>query len=103
MIRFTQELIENLPDWGPQRFAAALQTLQLTFASFFFAIRAGAVVALAPPSRFPDLRWVSILSIELGRGPPALVIHFIIYFGLPPAVPQLEFDSLTAAVIGLGL
>jgi His/Glu/Gln/Arg/opine family amino acid ABC transporter permease subunit len=103
MIRFTQELIENLPDWGPQMFAAALQTLQLTFASFFFAIVAGAVVALARTSRFAALRWVSILYIEIGRGTPALVILFIIYFGLPTAVPQLEFDSFTAAVIGLGL
>jgi len=103
MIRFTQELIENLPDWGPQMLAAALQTLQLTAASFLLAIVIGAIVALARTSRFPALRWIAILYIEVGRGTPALVILFIIYFGLPTAFPQLEFDSFTAAVAGLGL
>jgi polar amino acid transport system permease protein len=103
MIRFTQELIENLPEWGPQMLAAALQTLQLTAASFLFATVAGVIVALARTSRFATLRWIAILYIEIGRGTPALVILFIIYFGLPTAFPQLEFDSFTAAVVGLGL
>ena len=58
---------------------------------------------LARTSRFPTLRWIAILYIEVGRGTPALVILFIIYFGLPTALPQLEFDSFTAAVVGLGL
>ncbi len=103
MIRFTQELIANLPEWGPQMLAAALQTLQLTLASFVVATLIGAVVALARTSRFALLQWLSIFYIEVGRGTPALVILFIIYFGLPTALPQLEFDSFTAAVIGLGL
>jgi His/Glu/Gln/Arg/opine family amino acid ABC transporter permease subunit len=103
MIRFTQELFENLPEWGPQMLAAALQTLQLTAASFLLAVLIGAIVALARTSRFPVLRWIAIVYIEVGRGTPALVILFIIYFGLPTALPQLEFDSFTAAVAGLGL
>ncbi len=103
MIRFTQELLENLPEWGPQMLAAALQTLQLTLASFLFATIMGAIVALARTSRFPALRWIAIVFIEVGRGTPALVILFIIYFGLPTILPALEFDSFTAAVIGLGL
>jgi len=103
MIRFAQELFDNLPDWGPQMLAAALQTLQLTAASFLLAVLIGALVALARTSRFPALRWIAILYIEVGRGTPALVILFIIYFGLPTAFPQLEFDSFTAAVVGLGL
>jgi His/Glu/Gln/Arg/opine family amino acid ABC transporter permease subunit len=103
MIRFAQELIENLPEWGPQMLGAALQTLQLTAASFLLAMLIGAIVALARTSRFLTLRWIAILYIEIGRGTPALVILFIIYFGLPTALPQLEFDSFTAAVVGLGL
>src|SRR3954447_19672263 len=103
MIKFTRELLEHLPDWGPQMFAAALQTLQMTAASFLFAAVAGVIVALARTSRFASFRWIAILYIEVGRGTPALVILFIIYFGLPTALPQLEFDSFTAAVVGLGL
>jgi His/Glu/Gln/Arg/opine family amino acid ABC transporter permease subunit len=103
MIRFTQELLENLPEWGPQMLAAALQTLQLTAASFVIAMVVGAVVALARTSRSTVLQWLSILFIEVGRGTPALVILFVIYFGLPAVFPQLEFDSFTAAAVGLGL
>ena len=103
MIRFGQELLENLPEWGPQMLAAALQTLQLTLASFLVAMLIGAVVALARTSRFKTLQWITILFIEVGRGTPALVILFVIYFGLPSVLPQLEFDSFTAATIGLGL
>jgi polar amino acid transport system permease protein len=44
-----------------------------------------------------------IIYVEIGRGTPALVILFLIYFGLPSIIPTLEFDSFTAAVIGLGL
>jgi His/Glu/Gln/Arg/opine family amino acid ABC transporter permease subunit len=103
MIRFVQELIANLPEWGPQMLAAALQTLQLTLASFVIAMALGAIVALTRTSRSATLRWVSIVFIEVGRGTPALVILFVIYFGLPSVFPQLEFDSFTAAAIGLGL
>jgi His/Glu/Gln/Arg/opine family amino acid ABC transporter permease subunit len=103
MIRFGQELLENLPDWGPELLAAALQTLQLTAASFVIAMLVGAVVALARTSRSHVLAWLAILYIEVGRGTPALVILFVIYFGLPAVFPQLQFDSFTAAAIGLGL
>jgi His/Glu/Gln/Arg/opine family amino acid ABC transporter permease subunit len=103
MIRFSQELLENLPDWGPQLLLAALQTLQLTLASFLVAMLVGAVVALARTSRSRALQWGSTIFIEVGRGTPALVILFVIYFGLPSVAPQLEFDSFTAATIGLGI
>lgn len=103
MIRFAEELLENLPEWGPQMLEAALQTLQLTLASFVIALLVGAVVALTRTSRSKILQMISIVFIEVGRGTPALVILFVIYFGLPSVFPQLEFDSFTAAAIGLGL
>jgi His/Glu/Gln/Arg/opine family amino acid ABC transporter permease subunit len=103
MIGFAQELWSRLPEWGPQMLAAALQTLQLTLASFLIALAIGAIVALARTSRSALLQWISVLYVEVGRGTPALVILFVIYFGLPAVFPQLEFDSFTAAAIGLGL
>jgi His/Glu/Gln/Arg/opine family amino acid ABC transporter permease subunit len=103
MIRFTQELIENLPAWGPQMLAAALQTIQLTLASLLIALLAGVLVALTRTSRSALLRWIAIVFVEVGRGTPALVILFVIYFGVPAVFPRLEFNSFTAAAIGLGL
>jgi ABC-type amino acid transport system permease subunit len=39
----------------------------------------------------------------VARGTPALVILFLIYFGLPNVFPWINFSSLSAAVLGLGL
>jgi His/Glu/Gln/Arg/opine family amino acid ABC transporter permease subunit len=103
MIDFWASIWENLPDWGPQMLLAALQTLKLTAASFVLAVAFGIVVALLRLSPLAPLRWFAIVFIEVGRGMPALVILFLIYFGLPAVVPWLEFNSFTAAVVGLGL
>src|ERR1700753_1652086 len=98
-----QALIQNLPAWIPQFLAAALQTLELTVVSFVIAIFVGVVVALLRRIHFPPLRWLMVGFVEVGRGTPALVILFLIYFALPDLIPALSLDSFTAAVIGLGL
>jgi His/Glu/Gln/Arg/opine family amino acid ABC transporter permease subunit len=103
MTDFFTSIWENLPDWGPQLLAAALQTLQLTAASFLVAVLFGIAAALLRLSPARPLRWAAIVFIEVGRGTPALVILFIIYFGIPTVLPGLELNSFTAAVLGLGL
>jgi His/Glu/Gln/Arg/opine family amino acid ABC transporter permease subunit len=67
------------------------------------AILGGAVVALARVSRRAAVRRTATVYVEVARGLPALVILFLIYFGLPSLSPWLGLDSFTAAVIGLGL
>ena len=103
MIGFWRQLWDNLPDWGPQMAAAALQTIELTSTSLVVALLLGAIVALLRTAPATPLRWLAIVYIEVGRGTPALVILFVIYFGLPAVAPALQFDSFTAATIGLGL
>jgi His/Glu/Gln/Arg/opine family amino acid ABC transporter permease subunit len=103
MIGFLASIWENLPDWGPQLLAAALQTLRMTGAAFVVAVLMGAAAALLRLSHLAPLRWLAITYIEIGRGTPALVILFLIYFGLPSVLPMLELDSFAAAVVGLGL
>ncbi len=103
MARFLHQLLLNLPDWTPQLLAAALQTLQLTGASFIVAVIVGIIVALLRLSPIGPLRWAMVVFVEVGRGTPALVILFLIYFGLPSVFPTLELDSFSAAVLGLGL
>lgn len=103
MVEFLRSIAENLPDWLPQLLVACGWTLKMTAASFVVAVAGGIVVALARRSRFVLLRALAVVYVEILRGMPALVILFLIYFALPTAVPALEFDSFTAAVIGLGL
>ena len=103
MNQFWGPLIEGLPDWLPQLLWAALQTLQLTALSFLVAVPVGIIVVLLRLSPFWPLRWAAIGWIEVARGTPALVILFLIYFGLPSVFPWINLNSLTAAVAGLGL
>jgi His/Glu/Gln/Arg/opine family amino acid ABC transporter permease subunit len=98
-----QDLIANLPEWIPQFLWASLQTLQLTAAAFVLAVIIGIVVALLRRSPIAPIRWVMVAFVEVGRGTPALVILFLIYFALPDSIPALSLDSFTAAAIGLGL
>lgn len=98
-----QGLLENLPEWLPQFLWASLQTLELTAVSFVLAVLIGIVVALLRRTRFAPIRWAMVAFVEVGRGTPALVILFLIYFALPDSIPALSLDSFTAAVIGLGL
>jgi His/Glu/Gln/Arg/opine family amino acid ABC transporter permease subunit len=96
-------LIQHLPEWVPQFFVAALQTLELTVVSFIIAVIVGITVALLRRWHFGPVQWPMVAFVELGRGTPALVILFLIYFALPDQIPALSLDSFTAAVIGLGL
>jgi len=98
-----QDLIDNLPDWIPQFLWASLQTLQLTAAAFVLAVIIGIIVALLRRTRWAPIRWAMISFVEVGRGTPALVILFLIYFALPDSFPALSLDSFAAAAIGLGL
>jgi len=103
MNQFWAPLIEGLPDWLPQLGWAAVQTVQMTILSFLVAVPLGIVVVLLRVSRWRWLRWLAIAWIEVARGTPALVILFLIYFGLPSVFPWINFSSLSAAVLGLGL
>lgn len=96
-------LIENLPEWVPQFLWASLQTLQLTLAAFVLAVLIGIAVALLRRTRVAPIRWAMVAFVEVGRGTPALVILFLIYFALPDLLPALSLDSFTAAALGLGL
>lgn len=103
MGEFLRSIAENLPEWLPQLLVACGETLKLTAVSFVIAVLGGMLVALLRRSGNGLLRAAAIVYIEIARGMPALVILFLIYFALPTALPALEFDSFTAACIGLGL
>ena len=96
-------LIDNLPEWVPQFLWASLQTLQLTLAAFVLAVIVGIVVVLLRRTHIAPIRWAMVAFVEVGRGTPALVILFLIYFALPDLIPALSLDSFTAAAVGLGL
>ncbi len=104
MIEFLNVYREHLGEWLPQLLIACLGTLDLMVFSFVLAAVAGLLVALMRVSRSRLFHAIAITYVEVMRGMPALVILFLIYFGLGGlGVSWLKFTSYQAAILGLGL
>ncbi|MCD2443098.1 amino acid ABC transporter permease [Agromyces sp. SYSU K20354] len=89
------DLVEYLPRLGQ----GLVVSLQLTALSVVFGYVIGLVFALGVSSRRPWLKWPALVAVEVGRGIPALVVLYIVYFGLPAL--GVLFENFWAAVIGL--
>ena len=99
------EFFAKLWEWAPEVFPflikASVVTLQVTAGSLALALVLGIFVAVARISSFKLLSYPALIYTDVMRGTPALVQLFIIYFGLSDL--GLEFDPISAAIIGLGL
>jgi His/Glu/Gln/Arg/opine family amino acid ABC transporter permease subunit len=104
LIQFLNVYRQHVNDWLPELLLASLGTLQLMVLSFVLATLIGLAVALLRVSRMRPLRAIAIAYVEVARGLPALVILFLIYFGLGGlGIAWLKFTSYQAAVLGLGI
>ena len=104
MIEFLDVYRRHFTEWLPELLIACLGTLELMAFSFMLAVVIGLVVALMRVSRSRFLRSAAVVYVEVFRGLPALVILFLIYFGLGGlGVEWLKFTSYEAAILGLGL
>ena len=99
------EFFDKLWEWAPEVFPflikASVVTLQVTAGSLALALVLGIFVAVARISSYKLLAYPALIFTDVMRGTPALVQLFIIYFGLSDL--GLEFDPISAAIIGLGL
>lgn len=87
--------VEYLPRLGN----GLLVSLQLTLISVSVGYVVGLFFALGSSSQRRWLRWLSIGVVEIGRGIPALVVLYMVYFGLPSFGILLE--NFTAAATAL--
>ncbi|MDR1791204.1 MAG: amino acid ABC transporter permease [Propionibacteriaceae bacterium] len=88
--------------WGdnfPQMLAGMGVSLQLTLGALVMGIPLGLLLALGVSSKLRLLRWVCLALVEVGRGAPALVVLYVVYYGLP--VLKLSPEAMTCAYIGL--
>jgi polar amino acid transport system permease protein len=97
-----------MPDWVEPVVRYVLQeglpgTLRVSAFAVVGSALIGIVFGTLLTIRFLPLEAAIRLYIEVFRGLPILVTVFIVYFGLPSAVPRLEFTALTAASIALVL
>ncbi|WOQ15741.1 amino acid ABC transporter permease [Raineyella sp. W15-4] len=83
----------------PQMLAGLGVSVQLTLLSLLLGLPLGLLLALGVTAPPRPLRWLSIGLVETGRGAPALVILYVVYFGLP--ILHWTPEALVSAVIGL--
>lgn len=88
-------------DIAPRLLQGTATTFQLTIFAIGLGLLGGVLLALGRVYGSKPIYWVSTAYVQFVRGTPVLVQLFLIYYGLPTF--EIRLDSLTAAIIGLGL
>jgi polar amino acid transport system permease protein len=80
-------------------------TLIYTALAFVFGLALGLVIAMMKLSSIGPYRWFANAYVELFRGLPALVVLFMVAYGIPNAFPGFQFpgDIYGKVMVGLGL
>lgn len=92
---------EMFPEISTRILKGAVVTLEVTFMAAIGAIIVGLLLTFMQRSRFKPVSLAAKVYVEVVRGIPAMVILFIIYFGLPET--GIALSPITSAVIGLSL
>lgn len=82
-----------------------VNTLIYTALAFVFAFLLGLLLAMMKLSSIGPYRWVATAYVEFFRGVPALVVLFMVAFGIPNAFPGFKFPGgqLGMVMVGLGV
>ncbi|MDO9396287.1 MAG: amino acid ABC transporter permease [Herbiconiux sp.] len=90
--------LDEFVSWIPQLLPGLGSALLLTVVSLVIALPIGMLVGYtAELSRSRALRTVLIVLVELARGLPALVVLYLVYYGLPSL--SVIIDSFGAVII----
>ena len=80
-----------------------LNTIIYTLLAFAFAFVLGLFLALMKLSSVGLYRWIATGYIEFFRGVPALVVLFMVAYGIPAAYPGVSFPGGTYGMVMVGL
>lgn len=84
----------------PFVFGGLPMTLLVSIVGMLIGLILGLFLSLARSSYRWYIDWPARVYISFMRGTPILVFLYILYFGLP--IIGIEFDAITAAVLGFG-
>ena len=76
-------------------------SVRLTVGLLAIGLPLGVLLAVCSLQKSALVRLLALTGVELGRGFPALVILYLIYFGLPQA--DVSLTAFVSTVIGLGI
>lgn len=82
---------------------ALLNTIIYTVLAFTFGLVVGLALALARLSSVAPYRWFATAYIEVFRGLPALLVLFLVGYGIPLAFPDREIPGGLYGSVTLGL
>ncbi|TQS70146.1 ABC transporter permease subunit [Rhodobacteraceae bacterium] len=71
--------------WLRDLWQGVVLSLQVTGLTLLIGIPLGLVFALAANARLAVVRWAILITVEIGRGAPALLVIQFVYSGLPQA------------------
>jgi polar amino acid transport system permease protein len=86
--------------WFPDLFSGLVVSIELTALCLLVGMPFGLLLALMIESRYVPLRWIAFALVEIGRGAPALVLLYMLYYALPQG--GVTLPAFVVAVISLG-
>ncbi len=106
---FRSDLVTRM--WPRVVTIGMVNTITYTILAFIWAFVFGLILALMKLSQVAPYRWIATAYVELFRGLPALVVLFMVAYGLPNAFPGFKFptfgfeggDFYFQVMVGLGL
>lgn len=93
-------LVSQWPHWIGDLSGGLWESVKLTLAVSAVGLPSGLLAAVAISVGPRPLRWLAIGVVEAARGVPALVVLYLVYFGLPQV--HLTVQAFTAATLALG-
>lgn len=93
-------MFQDWLNWLPTMFQGLLTALGVTILALIIGLPIGALLGIGAASRNRFVRGLCVV-VELGRGIPALVFLYLVYYGLTQF--GLTLESFVAAVLGIGL
>ena len=94
------EFLNDWVEWFPRMWPGMVVSLQLTGMALLFGLPFGLLLAVMSEARkVPPLQWIAYFFVEVGRGLPALVLLYLLYFSLPDV--GITLTSLTTAILAM--
>lgn len=93
------DLLNSWLDWLPVLTPGLVVSLKLTGLCLLLGMPFGLVLAVAIESPVLPLRMLAIAFVETGRGLPALILLYLLYFGLPEV--DVTLTAFVTAVFSL--
>lgn len=93
------DLLQTWLDWFPRLSSGLLVSLKLTAVSLIFGMPLGLLFGVAIENAPRPVRAMALAAVEVGRGAPALVLLYLMYFGLPQG--GITLGAFATAAISL--